>query len=128
MKYKLLFTHKCISLTKILLKDGWNMNIDKFGHHVHKRLRIAESFVNFDDTLRKSENGEFDLHFSRLKGVKSPVSNDDAVNKEYVDQLTKVIQTNLANIILHLRKIDLVLKQIEEQKLTKEDVNNKNPK
>lgn len=105
------------------------MNIDKFGHHVHKRLRFAESFVNCDETLRKSDGGDFDLHFARLKGLKSPVSNDDAVNKEYVDHLNKVTQNNLANVLLRLRHIDSVLKTIEEKIFTKEDVNKReNPK
>lgn len=98
------------------------MNIDKFGHHVHKRLRITQSFINCDDTLKKSENGDFDLRLSRLTGLKSPLSNVDAVNKEYVDGINKSIQNNLANILLHLRHIDTILKQFDEKFYTKEDI------
>lgn len=62
------------------------MNIDKFGHHVHKRLLQAQNSLNIlDNTLHKSESGEFDLRLARLKGVALPISSDDAVNKQYVD-------------------------------------------
>lgn len=100
-----------------------NMNIDKFGHHVHKRLRFAQNIFNCDDTLKKSEDGDFDLRLSRLKGIKSPLSSDDAVNKDYVDNINKSIQTNLANILLRLRRIDSVLSQIDEKFYTKEEIN-----
>lgn len=99
------------------------MNIDKFGHHVHKRLRFDQNFIKCDETLQKSENGDFDLRLSRLKGLKSPVSNDEAVNKDYVDQISKSIQINLSNVLLRLRKIDSVLKEIDNKFCTKEDVN-----
>lgn len=59
------------------------MNIDKFGHHVHKRLRLV---TVSDKALLRSENGDYDLQFSRLKGVTKPLTADDAVNKQYVDQ------------------------------------------
>lgn len=62
------------------------MNIDKFGHHVHKRLRVTE----FNDkALLRTENDDFDLQSSRLRGVNSPVLPSDAVNKKYVDQLLR---------------------------------------
>lgn len=61
------------------------MNIDKFGHHVHKRLRLTELFDFTDIALTKNEQGHFDIQSSRLKGLKTPKESDDAVNKEYVD-------------------------------------------
>lgn len=95
------------------------MNIDKFGHHVHKRFRFAQ---NYDETLHKSENGDFDLRSSRLKGLKSPLFNDEAVNKEYVDHINKVIQTNLANVLLRLQQINSHLEEIDKKFCTKADV------
>lgn len=72
------------------------MNIDKFGHHVHKRLRRSEIFDN-DNVLSKSENGEFNLRLVRLRGIKSPSSADDAANKEYVDRL--ISQSQKADLL-----------------------------
>lgn len=95
------------------------MNIDKFGHHVHKRFRFAQ---NYNETLQKSENGDFDLRSSRLKGLKAPLSNDEAVNKEYVDRINKIIQTNLANIILSLKRVNSILEEIDKKFCTQEDV------
>lgn len=84
------------------------MNIDKFGHHVHKRLRLDQilglhSNVS-DGALVKSSTGEFNLKSSTLKGLKSPVAPDEAVNKAYVDTLSRKfvskeeIKTELKNI------------------------------
>lgn len=62
------------------------MNIDKFGHHVHKRLRFSEILDYKENSLVKSENGTYDLQASRLTGVREPTSPDDVVNKKYVDE------------------------------------------
>lgn len=69
------------------------MNVDKFGHHVHKRLRVPE-LIDSDKVL-KLENGEFNLRLAKLKGVKSPSATDEAVNKEYVDKLITGFCTRL---------------------------------
>lgn len=63
------------------------MNIDKFGHHVHKRLRASEVSELNNKALLRTEKGDFDLKSVRLKGVANPLSPDDAVNKQYIDQL-----------------------------------------
>ncbi|KAH9638019.1 hypothetical protein HF086_014880 [Spodoptera exigua] len=39
------------------------------------------------NALLKSESGDFDLKKCRLRGIRSPVDPDDAVNKDYVDRL-----------------------------------------
>lgn len=71
------------------------MNIDKFGHHIHKRMRLSEIFDVTDKALTKNESGDFDLQFARLKGVKAPVAGDDVVNKDYVDQTIKSFYTKV---------------------------------
>lgn len=58
------------------------MNIDKFGHHVHKRLRANN--LEYKAFLR-TDAGYFEGSL-QLKGVANPSSPDDAVNKQYVDQ------------------------------------------
>lgn len=62
------------------------MNIDKFGHHVHKRLRANEiSDLKYNALLRTNGGGCFEGSL-QLKGVVEPSSPDDVVNKQYVDQ------------------------------------------
>lgn len=85
------------------------MNIDKFGHHVHKRLRRSYSF-DPDDVLTKTENGEFDLRYVRLTGVKYPLDKYDVVNKEYVDNLINRQQEKETKLI----DFDKVLTKSEE--------------
>lgn len=61
------------------------MNIDKFGHHVHKRLRVSSYFDTLNDALVRTEKG-FDLKLTSLHGLPSPKSDDEAANKLYVDR------------------------------------------
>lgn len=67
------------------------MNIDKFGHHVHKRLRHSSETPQ--RALVESDIGVYDLQSKRLKGVRLPVSPDDIVNKEYVDKCMSQVYT-----------------------------------
>lgn len=66
-----------------------NMNIDKFGHHVHKRLRVSEYFDVLNDALVKSDTGDYDLKLARLRGLPSPIFQDEVVNKQYIDTTLK---------------------------------------
>lgn len=75
------------------------MNVDKFGHYIHKRLRLSELFECYDNVLTKSENGEFDLKSSRLRGIRLPLESDEAVNKDYVDNFHD-------NIVKELNKLN----------------------
>lgn len=113
-----------------------SMNVDKFGHHVHKRLRLDNSLFLPSNALTKSAEGEYNLQLTRLKGVKLPLSPDDAVNKQYIDQINKSIQTNLANIILTQKRNESRINQIEGklisikevQKLIEENLSKSLPK
>lgn len=116
------------------------MNVDKFGHFIHKRMRLSEIFDFNENALLKSENGNFNLKNSRLGGIKPPVELDDAVNKDYVDRLNtktireldKLIGSLRSRIILDMHKIAQdtlkakipeVLIQLEDKFYTKADVN-----
>lgn len=79
------------------------MNIDKFGHYIHKRMRLSELFECYDNALTKTENGEFDLKATTLRGIRTPVEPDDAVNKDYVDQFMTNITKDLYNSMLLMR-------------------------
>lgn len=84
------------------------MNIDKFGHYIHKRMRLTELFECNGNALTKTENGEFDLKAATLRGVRTPVEPDDAVNKVYVDQLITKITKDLhkAMLLMQARIMD----------------------
>lgn len=74
------------------------MNIDIFGHHVHKRLRLSEYIITDNNTLVKSETGEYDLKSSKLKGLVSPDKDDEAVNKAYMDKIIEELRNEMKNI------------------------------
>lgn len=81
--------------------------MDKFGHHIHKRLRLPDFIENFDKILMKTESGEFDLHNTRLTGITIPLKNSDAVNKEYVDRQNELYikKEEIATIVNNLRTV-----------------------
>lgn len=79
------------------------MNVDKFGHYIHKRMRLSELFEFNENALLKSENGDFDLKTSRLRGIRSPAEGDDAVNKDYVDRLNANMLNEFNKLIGTLR-------------------------
>lgn len=80
------------------------MNIDKFGHHVHKRLRLAEYIDTFSDTLVKSDTGHYDLKSSKLKGLTAPEEDDEAVNKAYLDKTIQEIRDEIKKVSLDVKK------------------------
>lgn len=103
------------------------MNIDKFGHHVHKRLRLTDLF-DFTDhplTLKKYENDE--LNSSILKNVQTPKDSNDAVNKEYIDTITKnLCNKEEVNFILNefMKEVQRVLDRFIKDVYTKFEVDN----
>lgn len=94
------------------------MNIDKFGHHIHKRLRVSEIF-DFQSALLKKDSGEYDLQSSTLRGVKRPQFADEAVNKDYLDDVIKSLKQDIN------AKIIQIFKHIDEQFVTKQDTEKK---
>lgn len=105
------------------------MNVDKFGHHVHKRLRLSEFTEILTDTLVRSDAGDFDLKSSRLKGVVIPEKDDEAVNKEYVDKSVqdlqnemKNIQSNVRNFLHGLEKMTTI--NLSKMFYTKQEIDN----
>lgn len=114
------------------------MNIDKFGHHIHKRLRTGEVQELKYKALLRTEAGHFDLKSLRLKGVVKPLSSDDAVNKQYVDEyienmyekkyidsLFNTINNQIHQLVTQLKlnfytkkEIDDILKKINNDKTT----------
>lgn len=101
------------------------MNIDKFGHHVHKRLRLPEVCELNDKTLLRTENGDFDLKSSRLKGVANPLSSDDAVNKQYIDELIQKYyeKTNIDSLLETIySRIRQIMNQLKLNFYTKREI------
>lgn len=86
------------------------MNIDKFGHHVHKRLRRSEYIDIVNDSLLKSEAGDYDLKLTKLRGLTSPENDDEAVNKAYVDNQIQNLRSEInevhSNIKIYLSQLE----------------------
>lgn len=115
------------SLSTIDLKI--KMNIDKFGHHVHKRLRLTELLDINENSLVKLENGSFDLQSSRLCRVGEPLESTDAVNKNYVDnRLSNLCSKQEVTILMESIKTDIAekFKQFEMRFNSKDLAINKN--
>lgn len=82
--------------------------MDKFGHHINKRLRLSEFFEIFDKALMQTENDELVSQSTRLTGVTSPSRENDAVNKEYVDkQSVPFVKKDEVHSILKAIKLDI---------------------
>lgn len=122
------------------------MNIDKFGHHVHKRLRLDQILglhTNISEkALVKSSSGEYNLNSATLKGLKLPVAPDEAASKAYVDKLShkfirkedlntqlqiirkdlhEYIKTNLISLYTHLKEEE----EVKQKKQNEQTTNNK---
>lgn len=54
------------------------MNVNKFGHHIHKRQKMRSS----------SLNNIFDAEYKIIKHIRAPVDPNDCATKEYVDNIT----------------------------------------
>lgn len=91
------------------------MNVDKFGHHVHKRLRVSEYLDTYNGALIKSETGYYDLKQNRLRGLSVPVSDDEAVNKEFVDYTLKKYYTKNEFDIKVKAAVDSYINQFKER-------------
>lgn len=104
------------------------MNIDKFGHHVHKRLRSSEIPDLKYKALLKTDEGYFDLKSLQLKGVAKPLSPDDAVNKQYVDQYMQNIydKTYIDSLFDTINnQIHQLVTQLKLNFYTKKEIDNK---
>lgn len=104
------------------------MNVDKFGHHVHKRLRVLDPLecpcTQWDRVLLQNESGDYDLKHRRLKGLKFAVAADEAVTKEYVDQNNKLYCKN-EDFLHELKSIKTQIQILQKQlvdKCTRVDV------
>lgn len=95
------------------------MNIDKFGHHVHKRLRLSEFIDNINETLVKADTGHYDLKSSKLKGLPSPNEDDEAVNKAYVDNIAQELRKEIEKVDNNLKLYLKNLERASEVHLTK---------
>lgn len=87
------------------------MNIDKFGHHVHKRLRYSEFTDTLHDALLKSETGDYDLRSSRLKGLLPPQEDNEAVNKVYLDKEIEDLKREIKKVSIDVK---VFLKNLEK--------------
>lgn len=81
--------------------------MDKFGNHINKKLNLQLFYDNFSNILLRNKTGEFDLQHSRITGVKTPLRDTDAVNKEYVDRKCESYLNNQNEILIDTLKLDI---------------------
>lgn len=101
------------------------MNVDKFGNHVHKRLRLSNIFNSYENALQKSTTGEYDLKQTRLVGLLTPMIGSEAVNKDYLDnKINEELIKNQNNVSLFLKDLQLnILKELKKNYYTKAEIN-----
>lgn len=104
------------------------MNIDKFGHHVHKRMRVLDpvEFTPLAKALYQNEVGDYDLKQRRLKGLKLAVDGDEAVSKEYLN-LNNSLYCKKEDFLAEIRSIKTEINLLNSQlnhKCSKVDVGN----
>lgn len=111
------------------------MNVDKFGHHVHKRSRISD-LLDLSSIVR-FENNIVDLHSATLTGLSPPSNSTDAVNKQYVDSTfcckseikneVKTIRNEIMDEIkINIARLNTRLTILESQKDKKVNKGSKN--
>lgn len=70
---------------KSLLFMFTTMNVDKFGHHVHKRQRFGE-IIRIECALKRTDDNNLSIENRRLQNLSSPQELNDAATKEYTDK------------------------------------------
>lgn len=72
------------------------MNVDKFGHHLHKSKRFKpETPVFVYCNLNYTSDKNLDAQNKVIKNIQTPINENDAVNKEYVDKSLESLNSNL---------------------------------
>lgn len=71
------------------------MNVDKFGHHIHKSKRIINNLIPASCALKRLSDNNLDAQNKIIKNIKLPVCGTDSANKEYVDKSIEVIYKNI---------------------------------
>lgn len=86
------------------------MNIDKFGHYVHKRMRSVEPSNLLEKSLAQALKGECKLKLQSLQILNPPLSDNHAVNKQYMDKVMADFYTKSEiNKQLQIIKSDMLL-------------------
>lgn len=73
------------------------MNVDKFGHHVHKNKRIKNNLMVVECALKHLSDNNLDAQNKIIRNVKLPVYVTDSANKEYVDKSIEDIYKKIDN-------------------------------
>lgn len=96
------------------------MSVDKFGHHVYRKQKIELDLTNLS-LFKNTGNANLDAENKIIKHLKTPVDSQDAVNKEYVDQLRHYCESSnlrLQELITDLKNCVTKLES-EKEKLGK---------
>lgn len=61
------------------------MNVDKFGHHINKKIKFNNIYIN--GCIKLDQRGNFDVENKKISNLQQPSENNDATTKLYVDTL-----------------------------------------
>lgn len=78
------------------------MNVDKFGHYVHKKRKKE---IIIECCLKSTNDGNLDAQNKTIKNIASPINCYDCVTKKYVDELENNIKKKIAELNQMLKEI-----------------------
>lgn len=64
------------------------MNVDKFGHHIHKNKSFKHGVISTDCVLDITNDGQLDAKDKLIKNVQLPKDIQDCATKGYVDEFS----------------------------------------
>lgn len=95
------------------------MTLDKFGRHSDNSSNSLNSSNIHIPVLPYTKNGDIDAKNLKISNLKLPTNQNDAANKEYVDNFIKFCDKNFVNRILYqsiLHSFNNIIKEIKEIK------------
>lgn len=90
------------------------MNVDKFGHYLHKRKKIHDNSVLLKYMSDESLNADNKI----IKNLRSPIDDADGATKAYVDEsiansfrAIKLLEQLVTEINIKLKSVETQLKK-----------------
>lgn len=100
------------------------MNVDKFGHHIHKNKRFKCDVYSTECVLDLTYDGQFDAKDKLIKNVQLQKDIQDCATKGYVDKLSDVFFKRLQTLEQSFTELNRVIEnniKINDNKKIKND-------
>lgn len=89
------------------------MNVDKFGHHVFKRKKMDNHYLE-PPCITLRDDGCLDAGKKVIKHIGKPTDPEDCVSKQYVDQTVESFSTKLKSISQALIQLDTEINTLKQ--------------